>query len=477
MEKLVGEETDEKKVSVEHPPQLLSQVRSRLNSNMALPPLKSADWVIISILSVGSIVLFLFSTLAQYILAPPPGETLFWLLSLLLNLIGYATIFVPGYYIIQYVRKTNYLETGPASLLQPLVRLFVKGAETDIIEAEVNLLKGETESERAMTKTVYQEGLSLLFCALGLLGSYSTWGYLQEKIMTTNYVDSLGNKGRFNDSQFLVFVNRILAFALALLVIMMRRQPRHKAPLFKYSYCSFSNIMSSWCQYEALKYVSFPTQVLAKASKIIPVMLMGKVVSKKKYEYYEYVVALLISVGMVAFLMGNDDGKKASNGTTFSGFVILVGYMAFDSFTSNWQGELFTEYKMSSIQMMAGVNLFSCLLTSVSLLQQGVFYTSLIFMSQYSRFLLDCIILSICSACGQLFIYYTISTFGPVAFVIIMTVRQVFAVVLSCIVFQHALAPIAIIGIFIIFSALFLKIYCGYRMKMKKKTVSTGGKI
>jgi len=442
---------------------------------MALPPLKYADWIIISILSAGSIFLYIASTFAQSLLAPPPGESMFWLLSLLLNMIGYATIFVPGYYVIKYVHRTNYLDTGPASLLQPLVRLFVKGAETDIIEAEANLLKGEAET--TLAKTVYQEGLTLLFCTVGLLGSYSTWGYLQEKIMTTNYMDSLGNKGRFNDSQFLVFVNRILAFAIALLVIMLRRQPRHKAPLYKYSYCSFSNIMSSWCQYEALKYVSFPTQVLAKASKIIPVMLMGKVVSNKKYEYFEYVVALLISVGMVAFLIGNDDGKKASNATTLSGFFILVGYMAFDAFTSNWQGELFTEYKMSSIQMMAGVNLFSCLLTSVSLMQQGVFYTSLAFMSQYSTFLLDCIILSICSACGQLFIYYTISTFGAVAFVIIMTVRQVFAVILSCFVFQHALAPIAIIGIFIIFSALFLKIYCGYRLKMKKKTASAGGKI
>jgi len=444
---------------------------------MALPPLKYADWVIISIISVGSIVIYLLSTMAQYLLAPPPGESMFWLLSLILNLIGYSTVFLPGYYVVQYVRKTNYLETGPSSLLQPIVRLFVKGTESDLTEIEGSVLKGDSESERAMTKTVYQEGISLLFCTVGLLGSYSTWGYLQEKIMTTNYVDSLGNKGRFNDSQFLVFVNRILAFAIALLVIMMRRQPRHKAPLFKYSYCSFSNIMSSWCQYEALKYVSFPTQVLAKASKIIPVMLMGKVVSRKKYEYYEYVVAVLISLGMVAFLMGNDDGKKADTVTTFSGFVILIGYMAFDAFTSNWQNELFSEYKMSSIQMMAGVNLFSCLLTSVSLLQQGVFYTSLMFMSQYSRFLLDCIILSICSACGQLFIYHTISTFGAVVFVIIMTVRQVFAVVLSCIVFQHALAPIAIIGIFIIFSALFLKIYCGYRLKMMKKNLSSGGKI
>ena len=33
-------------------------------------------------------------------------------------------------------------------------------------------------------------------------------------------------------------------------------------PFCRYSYCSLSNILSSWCQYEALKYISFPTQVL-----------------------------------------------------------------------------------------------------------------------------------------------------------------------------------------------------------------------
>ena len=79
--------------------------------------------------------------------------------------------------------------------------------------------------------------------------------------MTRQYVDSTGQIGQFKDSQFLVFVNRIMAFAVALLCIMATKQPRHKAPLYKYSYCSFSNILSSWCQYEALKFISFPTQV------------------------------------------------------------------------------------------------------------------------------------------------------------------------------------------------------------------------
>lgn len=37
------------------------------------------------------------------------------------------------------------------------------------------------------------------------------------------------------------------------------------------------------------------------------------------------------------------------------------------------------------------------------------------------------VVLSICSAVGQLFIYHTIDVFGPVVFTIIMTVRQVSA--------------------------------------------------
>lgn len=38
----------------------------------------------------------------------------------------------------------------------------------------------------------------------------------------------------------------------------------HDAPLYKFAFSSVSNIVSSVSQYEALKYVSFPTQVVAK---------------------------------------------------------------------------------------------------------------------------------------------------------------------------------------------------------------------
>jgi len=161
---------------------------------------------------------------------------------------------------IKYVRESNYLDLNIGSLLHPTVRLCVRGSEADNIDEEY-LAKKSDEPQKSAT----QHAVSIIFLGAGLLTSYGAWGYLQEKIMTTSYVDSLGNKAMYKNSQFLVFVNRILAFIIAITVMLFIRQPKHKAPLYKYSFCSFSNIMSSWCQYEALKFVSFPTQVLAKA--------------------------------------------------------------------------------------------------------------------------------------------------------------------------------------------------------------------
>lgn len=137
--------------------------------------------------------------------------------------------------------------------------------------------------------------------------------------------------------------------------------------------------MSAWFQYEALKFVNFPTQVLAKSCKIIPVMMMGKVISRAKYEFYEYFTAILISFGMVMFLMGSADGSHASSITTMTGVLMLTLYMLFDSFTSNWQGSLFKAYSVSPVQMMCGVNLFSTLFTAASLSMQGGFMDSLDF--------------------------------------------------------------------------------------------------
>ncbi|RWS09187.1 adenosine 3', partial [Dinothrombium tinctorium] len=350
--------------------------------------------------------------------------------------------------------------------------------------------------------TKMHKSLLLIFCFVGLQSSYLWWGVLQEKIMTTEYTislfrptllnnsshiesgDQIARKIHFRDSQFLVLVNRILAFIFALVAIILSaklfKKPNYSpltrskvysiAPLYEFVFCSLSNILSSWCQYEALKFVNFPTQVLSKACKILPVMLMSQVVSGKKHATLDYIFAISISTGMCLFLFSNpknvknNDVEEMSYYKLFDGLLVLALYLTFDSFTSNWQGKLFEKYKISTLQMMAAVNFYSIMLTFTSLTEQGDLIPALKIIFSSSQLTKDCIMLSICSAIGQLFVFFTISTFGAIVFVTIMTLRQALAILLSCIIYGHSLTTVACIGISIVFITLFVQTY----MKCKK---------
>lgn len=289
------------------------------------------------------------------------------------------------------------LRAGNKSRIIPsAIRLCFVGRASDLpTHVDTGSTKSTSTTAAASTKRTHLSDLGLIvYCFVGLMVSYLTWGLLQEKIMTQQYesFDADGNKyiDHFKDSQFLVFVNRALAFVIAAIYLYAKDQLyRPTAPLFKCSFASFSNIMSAWFQYEALKFVNFPTQVLAKSCKVIPVMLMGKIVSRSKYEFYEYFTAILISCGMLFFLLGSGSGAQphaASSITSMTGLLLLALYLTFDSFTSNWQADLFKTYAITSIQMMCGVNLFSTLFTVTSLTIQGGIMDSVVFASAVNSF-------------------------------------------------------------------------------------------
>lgn len=364
----------------------------------------------------------------------------------------------------------GFTDTG---FLYPLLNSCILGAQEDPLRAaergDVEKEKFESAATRCPTPIPDPEEdppfkyfTKLVLAVVGLQVTYLTWGVLQERVMTRTY-----SGDRFTNSQFLVLINRILALIVAGVYLLSSRHPGHSAPSYKYSYSSLSNILSSWCQYEALKFVSYPTQVLAKSSKVIPVMLMGKVVSNKTYKIHEYFTALLLSGGVAIFLLSTDPSEeKRSVQTTAAGVVILLGYMVFDSFTSNWQSELFQQYKMSAVQMMFGINTFSCLFTITSLLFRGQLFVSLGFLFGHWEFALHAVVLSLCSALGQLFIYHTIQVFGPLVFTLIMTTRQAISILISCLLYGHVLTVQALIGVGVVFVSLFLRVYLKRRDKV-----------
>jgi len=203
---------------------------------------------------------------------------------------------------------------------------------------------------------------------------------------------------------------------------------------------SISNTIATYCQYEALKYVSFPTQTLGKCGKMIPVMILGILIAGKKYTWKDFVIAILVTLGCVLFVQTGDitlpDHDKHDS---VYGLLLMGGYLFSDGFTSTFQEKLFHGYEMSTYNQMLYVNLFSALFILIKLIAMNEFLPSLTFSFLYPRFTINSLILSVTSTTGQLIILITIKQFGALFFATVMTVRQVVSIILSCIVYLHPL--------------------------------------
>jgi len=367
----------------------------------------------------------------------------------IVDIISYALSF-SSFYLFVYLARRRVASIPPSST-SPIDKLIA----ACVLEQrdEEGSFDQARKPERKQEKQLWGSAFKLLVCFLGIQLSYLLWGLLQERIMTKPY-----ESGEiFKSSKFLVFANRFLALLVAWGTLAIMRQyggePVSSAPLYRFSYSSVSNILSSVCQYEALRYVSFPTQVVAKSCKMIPVMLMGYVVTGTRYSSLEYIVAITITTGAVIFKLYEVNDAPVQN-TEFVGIVLISAYMMFDSFTSNWQSKLFKQYHIGSVTMMLYSNLFSAAFTALGLLVSLECVQVASFLASNPTIHMHIMIMSICSATGQLFIFFTIKEFGPLVFATIQTTRQLLSICLSIFMFSHPINNMEILGITLVFVAL-----------------------
>lgn len=226
-------------------------------------------------------------------------------------------------------------------------------------------------------------------------------------------------------------------------------------------------------QYEALRYVSFPLQTLGKTAKMIPVMIWGYFISKKKYGLRDYGIAIGVTIGCAVFVMFGDEfeSKRAnSKETSMYGLFLMGGYLLFDGFTSTFQDKLFSGYKMSTYNQIFYVQGCSAIFSGFSLLSSGQLMPALSFVQRHPDALAHALTLSGASTCSNLFISWTIKTYGALIFATIMTTRQFISILTSCIMFMHPLSwPGQYVGMAIVFAALYYK---SFTTKDKKKAAA-----
>lgn len=224
----------------------------------------------------------------------------------------------------------------------------------------------------------------------------------------------------------------------------------------------------------ALKWVAYPTQVVAKSAKPIPVLILGVVIARKSYTIQRYFFVLTIVVGVVIFLLKPDKLNQSNDEQVFGwGEILLLFSLAMDGTLAAIQDRMRAASSPTARQMMVATNGWSMIFLVFGIFLTGEAMEFVKFATNYPNVLYEMGLFGVTGALGQLCIFTMVSSFGPLACSIVTTTRKFFTVLFSVIFNGNTLTWVQWIGVGLVFAGLFADAFFGKKTKPKKNDCST----
>nr|AKN21643.1 slc35b-3 [Schmidtea mediterranea] len=307
----------------------------------------------------------------------------------------------------------------------------------------------------------------LFGCSLGIFFSYFFYGIIQEKITKSKF-------GRENDKftciLTLVFIQCIINAIIAFIAMKLQNNEvvKSRVPKRLFAFCSLTYIGAMFASNYSLQHVNYPTQVLGKSAKPIPVMILGVLWAKKSYPLRKYGFVFMITLGVMLFLMKDFSSFKLSNSSVIGfGEILLLISLAFDGITGAVQDDLRTKYNVRAYDLMLNMNLWSLVYLFPAILISKEFTVFAQFIIKHPEILTWVVGFGLTSALGQIFIFASITNFGPLMTSIVTTTRKFFTILASVIIFQNPMNFIQGIGTGLVFLGLVLDQMYGKERKLK----------
>ncbi len=283
------------------------------------------------------------------------------------------------------------------------------------------------------------------------------------------------DKQYFNFPLFLVFVQCLLNSVVAYFKMAYFPSEKRKSnvPMKLYAMASFAYILATVTSNAALVFVNYPTQVLAKSCKAIPVMALGVLIAKKAYPLSRYISVMLLSIGISVFMLSRFSSPSKSsnyNDNNMYGLILLGLSLFSDGFTNAIQSMMQSrESKPTADELMLYMNSFAVLFVGVGLLISQQLSPAIAFCASHPEIITDISIFAACMAMGQIFIFWCIASFSPLVCSIVTTTRKFFTILFSVFWYGHDMGRMEWVGVLLVFIGLMYDIFSSLSTKKEKK--------
>ncbi|CAH1647859.1 unnamed protein product [Spodoptera littoralis] len=306
-----------------------------------------------------------------------------------------------------------------------------------------------------MTKT--RSEFRFLVYAGAIFICYFMYGMLQEKITRGKYGES---NEKFTCTLSLVLIQCIVNYIFAQILMVSNKREVDTTRRVYYFSSALTYLLGMVSSNMALQWINYPTQVVGKAAKPIPVMILGVLVGHKSYPMKKYLFVLLIVVGVVMFMYKDQVKKTVDDSSSFGiGELLLLLSLTMDGLTGAVQERIKSESSPSAYAMMLNTNMWSSMILSIGVLLSGEIFKFIVFVSTYPEVIIFLIGLAFVGALGQMFIFFMVAEYGPLPCSVVTTTRKFFTVLTSVIIFGNALLPRQWLGAILVFTGLFLDMF------------------
>lgn len=239
--------------------------------------------------------------------------------------------------------------------------------------------KNDDEKEREEVKifcfdlTYYNNTTQFLLCCAGVFVLYLVYGYLQELIFTLEGFKPYG--------WFLTLIQFFyyIIFAMMERGIENKRQKRC-IPMKTYCLLAFLTLGTMGLSNSSLGYLNYPTQVIFKCCKLIPVLVGSILIQKKKHGPLDFLAAIAMCVGLTLFTLA--DSQVSPNFNTL-GIVMISLALLCDAAIGNVQEKAMREHNAPSNEVVLYSYGIGFLYLLAVMLLTGNLYSGLVFCADH----------------------------------------------------------------------------------------------
>ncbi|XP_006005162.1 adenosine 3'-phospho 5'-phosphosulfate transporter 2 isoform X1 [Latimeria chalumnae] len=303
----------------------------------------------------------------------------------------------------------------------------------------------------------FNRPVQFFICVTGVFVFYLIYGYIQELIFSLEGFKPYG--------WYLTLIQFGYYSIFGLVELQLTHDKRRRIPGKTYMILAVLTVGTMGLSNTSLGYLNYPTQVIFKCCKLIPVMIGGVFIQGKRYNIADVSSALCMSLGLIWFTLA--DSKVAPN-FNVTGVILISLALCADAAIGNVQEKAMRLHNGSNSEVVLYSYSIGFVYILLGLAGTGGLGSAVAFCSEHPVQTYGyAFLFSLTGYFGISFVLALIKNFGALLAVTVTTGRKAMTIVLSFIFFAKPFTFQYVWSGLLVLLGIFLNVYSKNSDRMK----------